>query len=63
MNNIKEVCRRLVKYLVLVLSVGFLLKMNNKLNNYEILIILVSTGLIYCILDIVSPSINLVIDH
>ena len=59
MKNLKEVLRRLVKYLILVLTLGFVIKSVKKLNNYEITKICLLTGLIYCILDVVSPSIKL----
>ena len=59
MKNLKEVLRRLVKYLILVLTLGFVIKSIKKLNNYEIIKICLLTGLIYCILDVVSPSIKL----
>ena len=64
MINIREVLRRLTKYLVLVLIVAAscytLLK--NKKNNFEILIISLTAGMVFNILDLVSPSINLKID-
>ena len=59
MKNLKEILRRLVKYLILTLSLGFIIKSSKKLNNYEIMKICLLTGLIYCILDVVSPSIKL----
>ena len=63
MKNIKEVLRRLIKYLILILSLGYFLKSINKLSNLDILKICALTGLIYCILDMISPSINLVIKN
>lgn len=64
MFNKREVARRLMKYILLVLIVAFacfkLIK--TKLSNNEILLISLLAGSIYCLLDIVSPSINLKID-
>ena len=62
MTNIREILRRLIKYLILVLIVAFacftLIK-TSKLSNYEIVLISLTSGMVYNILDIVSPSINL----
>ena len=63
MKNLKEILRRLVKYLILVLTLGFIIKSVKKLNNYEITKICLLTGLIYCILDVVSPSIKLELNN
>jgi hypothetical protein len=62
--NIREVLRRLIKYLILVLIVAFacFTLVKNKLSNYEIMLIALTSGMVYNILDIVSPSINLKID-
>lgn len=64
MTNIREVLRRLIKYLILVLIVAFscYTLVKNKLNHFEILIISLTSGMVYNILDIVSPTINLKID-
>ena len=64
MTNIREVLRRLIKYLILVLIVAFACYtlVKNKLNHFEILIISLTSGMVYNILDIVSPTINLKID-
>jgi hypothetical protein len=65
MKNIREILRRLIKYLILVLIVAFacftLIK-QNKLSNYEIMLISLTAGMVYNILDLVSPSIKLNID-
>ena len=65
MINIREFLRRLVKYLILVLVVGFACfkLINTKLTHYEIFLISFVSGMIYCLLDIVSPSIKLVINQ
>ena len=64
MTNIREVLRRLIKYLILVLIVAFACYtlVKNKLNHFEILIISLTSGMVYNILDIVSPTVNLKID-
>ena len=64
MRNIREVLRRLVKYLILVLIVAFacFTLIKNKLSNYEIMLISLTAGMVYNILDLVSPSIKLKID-
>jgi hypothetical protein len=64
MPNIKEVLRRLAKYIILILCIGFIIKSlsNNRLYNKDIFIICMLSGLTYCILDMISPSINLVIN-
>jgi hypothetical protein len=64
MTNIREILRRLVKYLILVLIVAFacFTLIKNKLTNYEIMLISLTAGMVYNILDLVSPSIHLKID-
>ena len=64
MSNIKEILRRLAKYIILILCIGFIIKSisNNRLNNKDIFIICMLSGLTYCIMDMVSPSIKLVIN-
>ena len=64
MTNIREILRRLIKYLILVLIVAFacFTLIKNKLSQMEICLISLISGMVYCILDIVSPSINLKID-
>tara|TARA_B100000161_G_C33339081_1_gene319294 strand:- start:357 stop:578 length:222 start_codon:yes stop_codon:yes gene_type:complete len=63
-TNIREVIRRLVKYLVLVLAVAFVTfsLLKNKVTNMDVALIALTGGFIYCLLDIVSPSISLKID-
>ena len=62
--NIREVMRRLIKYLIMVLVVGFacftLIKTN--ITHYEIFLIALVSGMVYNILDLISPSIDLKID-
>lgn len=61
MLNIREVIRRLTKYLVLVLIVGFASFSipKNKLDKMEILWISLIAGLVFSILDTVTPSIKI----
>ena len=61
MKNIREILRRLIKYLILVLIVAFacFTLIKNKLSNYEIILISLTAGMVYNILDLVSPSIKL----
>ena len=62
--NIREVLRRLIKYLVLVLIVAFscFTLVKTKLTHFEIMLISLTAGMMYNILDLLSPSINLKID-
>ena len=64
MINKREVCRRLIKYMVLTLTIAFacfkLIK--TKLTNKEVLLICLLSGTTYCLLDVLSPSIQLKID-
>lgn len=64
MANIREVIRRLVKYLVLVLAVAFVTfsLLKTKVTNFDVLLIALTGGFVYCLLDLVSPSISLKID-
>ena len=64
MTNIREVLRRLAKYLILVLIVAFacFTLIKNKLTNYEIMLVSLTAGMVYNVLDLVSPSIQLKID-
>ena len=64
MTNIREVIRRLVKYLVLVLVVAYVTfsVLKNKVTNFEVVIIALTSGFVFNLLDLVSPSINLKID-
>ena len=62
--NIREILRRLVKYIVLVLVVGVTSYSvpENKITNNEIIWIALLSGLTYCILDIITPTIKLTIE-
>ena len=64
MANIREILRRLIKYLIMVLVVGFacFTLIKTKLTNYEIILISLTAGMVYNILDLLSPSINIKID-
>ena len=64
MINVREVLRRLVKYLVLVLVIAFVCYklLGDKVSNFEVIIIALSGGFVYNLLDLVTPSINLKID-
>ena len=61
MINIREVIRRLVKYIILVLIIGFACYSipKNRLDNMEIVWIMLVSGMMYNILDLITPSINL----
>lgn len=64
MVNIREVLRRLVKYLILG-SVVYLSCMNipkQTITNEEIFFIIIIVGLTYCLLDMFTPSIEIVKD-
>ena len=64
MINIREVIRRLIKYAVLVLVVAFAAYTvpENKLKNNEIVWIAIIAGIIFSILDSVTPSIKIHIE-
>ena len=64
MINIREVIRRLIKYLVLVLVVAFAAFSvpQNKLQTQEIVWIAVIAGIMFSILDSVTPSIKIHIE-
>lgn len=61
MINIREVIRRLLKYIVMVVIVGFTLYkiQENKPTNIEVLWISLIAGMVFCVLDSVSPSIKI----
>ena len=61
MINIREVIRRLIKYLSLVLVTGFAAVMvpKNKLDNIEVFWIAIIAGIMFSILDSVTPSIKI----
>lgn len=65
MINYREVLRRLLKYIVLVLITGSAIYVipKNKINNNEIIYISLITGLVFCILDIVTPSIQIIVKN
>ena len=62
--NIREILRRLLKYVILVLVVAVTLYNipEQKVTHSEIIWICLLTGLTFCILDIVTPSIYLSIN-
>jgi hypothetical protein len=64
MINIREVIRRIIKYLVLVLVVAFAAFSvpENKLKHMEVFWIAVIAGIIFSILDSVTPSIKIQIE-
>ena len=64
MINFREIIRRFFKYLILVLVLGYSLHIipQNKIYNTEILWIVLITGLTFCILDIVTPSIQIIVN-
>ena len=63
MLNIREVIRRTLKYLVLVIIVGFSVYSipENKPDYKELLLITLIAGMTFCILDTLSPSIKIVV--
>ena len=65
MINYREVLRRLLKYIVLVLISGSAIYVipKNKINNREIIYISLIIGMVFCILDIVTPSIQIIINN
>tara|TARA_B110001469_G_C9624105_1_gene311337 strand:+ start:739 stop:945 length:207 start_codon:yes stop_codon:yes gene_type:complete len=62
--NIREVMRRLIKYLIMVLVVAFacFTLVKTSMTNFEIILIALISGMIYNVLDLMSPSIDLKID-
>lgn len=64
MINIREVVRRLVKYFVLVLVVAYAAVSvpKNKLDNSEVFWIAIIAGIMFSILDSVTPSIKIQIE-
>ena len=65
MLNIREIIRRFVKYIIMVLVVGFACYsfcQDKTTKNREIVYVALVSGITYCILDIITPSINLKIN-
>ena len=64
MINYREVLRRLLKYIVLVLISGSAIYVipKNKINNKEIIYISLIIGMVFCILDIITPSIQIIVE-
>lgn len=63
MINYREVLRRLLKYIILVLISGssiFIIP-KNKLTNKEIIYISLIIGIVFCLLDIITPSIQIIV--
>ena len=65
MINYREVLRRLLKYIVLVLISGSAIDVipKNKINNKEIIYISLIIGMVFCILDIITPSIQIIVKN
>lgn len=61
MINVREVIRRLIKYLSLVLVVGFAAAAipKNKMDHMEVFWIAIIAGIMFSILDSVTPSIKI----
>ena len=57
--------RRLLKYIVLVLIAGSCIYVipKNKINNKEIIYISLIIGMVFCILDIITPSIQIIVKN
>ena len=65
MLNYREVLRRLLKYIVIVLIAGssiFVIP-KNKINNTELIYISLIIGMTFCLLDIVTPSIQIIVNN
>ncbi len=64
MINFREIIRRFLKYLILVLVLGFSVYTipKNKVSNTELLWVILITGMTFCILDIVTPSIQIIVN-
>ena len=65
MINYREVLRRLLKYIILVLIAGssiFIIP-KNKIENKEIIYISLIIGMVFCLLDIVTPSIQIIVQN
>ena len=64
MINLREIIRRLLKYLILVLILGFSIQNIpiQKITYSETLYIMVITGMTFCLLDIVTPSILITVN-
>ena len=65
MINYREILRRLLKYIIIVLISGSSIYVipKNKINNRELIYITVIIGMVFCILDIVTPSIQIVVKN
>ena len=65
MINYREVLRRLLKYIILVLISGSSIYVipKNKINSKEIIYISLIIGMVFCLLDIVTPSIQIIVKN
>ena len=65
MINYREILRRLLKYIIIVLISGSSIYVipKNKINNRELIYITLIIGMVFCILDIVTPSIQIVVKN
>ena len=65
MINYREILRRLLKYIVLVLIAGSCIYVipNNKIKNNEIIYISLIIGMVFCLLDIITPSIQIIVKN
>ena len=64
MLNYREILRRLLKYIAIVLISGssiFIIP-KNKINNNEIIYISLIIGMTFCLLDIITPSIQIIVN-
>ena len=58
--NYREIIRRALKYIILISTIVLVCNsITNKLNKIEIIWISLIAGLVYCLLDIMMPSIKL----
>ena len=65
MLNYREVLRRLLKYLILVLISGSAIYVipKTKINFKDLIYICLIIGMVFCILDIITPSIQIIVKN
>lgn len=65
MINYREILRRLLKYIILVLISGSSVYVipKNKIDNKEIIYISLIIGMVFCLLDIITPSIQIIVKN
>ena len=65
MINIREIIRRIIKYSLLILIVGFACYSipSKKIDNNDIIWIALVAGMVFTILDTVTPSIKIYVSN